>query len=476
MRVIGLVRQIRLSGCSDCTPAILIAALLMLAGLRIGACPALAAESPPNVVMIVADDQGWTDFGFMEHKVVRTPRLDRLAAQSALFPNAYVPTSLCRASLATLLTGLYAHQHKICCNDPPDGVDRAAMHAFIKQAPAIPRLLGEAGYRSFQTGKFWEGHFSNAGFTDGMTTQGRHGEEGLVIGRQTMRPIYDFIAAAPEKPFFLWYAPMLPHEPHNPPERLLEKYTAEGRNLKLAKYYAMCEWFDETCGDLLDYLDAHKLREKTLVVFVVDNGWIQETGQVRTTRGAFAPKSKLSPYDGGLRTPVLLRWPGHTKAGRYEDLVSTIDLAPTILAACELESPRELPGLNLLETAAGKGPLARDAVFGEIYLHTAVNLDRPALNLTHRWVRAGDWKMILFEDGRVPPELYNVKEDPFEEKNGAAANPERVRELSARIETWWQVRKVTEHNPGRHGDVERVHSLGHGKRDAALAARHQIGR
>src|SRR5258708_7083289 len=199
-----------------------------------------AAERPPNIVMIVADDQGWTDFGFMGHPVIKTPRLDRLAAESAVFPNAYVPTSLCRASLATLLTGLYAHQHKICCNDPPDDVDRAAMHPFIKQAPALPRLLGKAGYRSFQTGKFWEGHFSNAGFTDGMTTKGRHGEEGLVIGRQTMQPIYDFLAAASDKPFFVWYAPMMPHEPHNPPQRILDTYATEGRNVRLAKYYAMC--------------------------------------------------------------------------------------------------------------------------------------------------------------------------------------------------------------------------------------------
>lgn len=405
-----------------------------------GACEAHAAERPPNVVMIVADDQGWTDFGFMGHKIVKTPRLDALAAESAVFPNAYVPTSLCRASLATLLTGLFAHQHKICCNDPPDGVDRAAMHPFIRQAPALPRLLGMAGYRSFQTGKFWEGHYSNAGFTDGMTTKGRHGEEGLVIGRETMQPIYDFLAAAPEKPFFLWYAPMLPHEPHNPPARLLEKYALEGQNPKLAKYYAMCEWFDETCGQLLDYLDAHRFRENTLIVFVVDNGWIQETGETRTTRGNFAPKSKLSPYDGGLRTPVLLRWPGHTKAGRYDDLVSTTDLAPTILTACGIVPPGEMPGLNLLETAAGKGHLPREAVFGEIYLHTAVDVQRPALNLTHRWVRSGDWKLISFENGSTPTELYNVKTDPFEEKNLAGVQPERARELMKRIDAWWDRR------------------------------------
>src|SRR4051812_40346930 len=119
---------------------------LLRAAASLAAClaflsPASAAEKAarPNVVMVVADDQAWNDFGFMGSKVVQTPHLDKLAAESAAFPNGYVPTSLCRASLATLLTGLYAHQHKICCNDPPDGVDRAKMHPFIKIAPALPR-------------------------------------------------------------------------------------------------------------------------------------------------------------------------------------------------------------------------------------------------------------------------------------------------------------------------------------------------
>src|SRR5262245_42045872 len=90
----------------------------------------LAAKSP-NVLLIVADDHHCPDFAFMGSKEVNTPHLDRLAASSAVLPNGYVPTSLCRASLATILTGQHAHQHRICCNDPPDGVDRALMHPFI---------------------------------------------------------------------------------------------------------------------------------------------------------------------------------------------------------------------------------------------------------------------------------------------------------------------------------------------------------
>lgn len=398
----------------------------------------LAPAAKPNVVMIVGDDMGWTDFGFMGHKVIKTPHLDKLAAQGATFPNGYVPTSLCRASLATLLTGQYGHQHLICCNDPPKGVDRSQMHPFIKNAPALPRLLGKAGYASLQTGKFWEGHHQNAGFTHGMTTKGRHGDDGLAIGRKTMKPIYDFIDKTKDKPFFVLYAPMMPHEPHTPPARLLKKYQAKDRPEKLAKYYAMCEWFDETIGELLSYLDKKKLRDNTLIVFVVDNGWIQATGDTRGTYGWYAPKSKLSPYDGGLRTPVILHLPGTTKKGKYDDLVSTIDIVPTILTACGVKVPDSMPGLNLLDTAAGKGALKRKAVFGELFVHTAKDLKKPAINLTHRWMREGDWKLIVPVKGSV--ELYDVKSDPFETKNIAAKNGDRVKALAKTLDAWWKGR------------------------------------
>jgi arylsulfatase A-like enzyme len=402
--------------------------------------------TPPNVVLILSDDQAWTDFGFTGHDVIKTPRIDRLAAESAVFPNGYVPTSLCRASLASIVTGLYPHQHKITCNDPPEGVDRAKMLPLMKAAPALPRVLASAGYSSLQTGKWWEGHYESGGFTDGMTTSGRHGEQGLAIGRRTMRPITEFLdkhAAAKERnPFFLWYAPMLPHEPHNPPERLLAKYRAEGRHERLAKYYAMCEWFDETVGTLLDELDRRKLSDNTLVIFCVDNGWIQDTTSDKRG-GLFAPKSKRSPYDGGLRTPILVRWPNHTKAGRYDDLVSTIDIAPTVLAAAGIKSEAKLPGLSLLDASAGKGPLDRDAVFGEVYEHTAIDIESPSKNLLDRWVRAKNWKLIdhVHKTTKRPFELYNVADDPHETKNLANREPEKVVELRKRLDAWWSPRE-----------------------------------
>lgn len=407
--------------------------------------PALAGDpkSRPNVVMIVSDDQGWPDFGFMGHKVIRTPNLDGLAKQGAVFPFGYVPCSLCRASLATILTGLYAFQHQICCNDPPAGVDRTKMHPFIQNSPAIPRLLGGAGYRSLQTGKFWEGHFSNAGFTHGQTTNtDRHiSMKQPQIGRVTMQPIFDFIDQFRNKhPFMVWYAPMMPHRPHNPPERLLKNYTA-GRDIHLARYFAMCEWFDETCGQLLTFLDNRKLTNNTLVVSVVDNGWIQPTAdsppaQMKSPFGG--ERGKRSPYDGGVRTPVILRWPGHTQAGRYNDLVSTIDLAPTILTACEQKPPQRMHGLSLLNVASGKGKLPRNIVFGEIYTHDCGMLGHPRKDVTFRWVREGDWKLIIPTDPKKNIELFNMAQDPHERTNVAAKNANRVKQLRQQLDNWWK--------------------------------------
>jgi arylsulfatase A-like enzyme len=413
------------------------AGLLFAGALSAGRLSAGEQRRRPNVVMIVSDDQGWTDFGFMGHEVIRTPRIDALARDSAIFPHGYVPTSLCRASLATLLTGLYPHQHRICCNDPPTGVDRTEMHPFIRNSPTIPRLLGGAGYRSLQTGKFWEGNFANAGFTHGETTNtDRHiAVKRPQIGRATMQPIFDFIDQSGQTPFFVWYAPMMPHRPHNPPERFLKRYHVDGRDLHVARYYAMCEWFDETVGQLLDHLNQRKLADNTLVVFVIDNGWITPTAQQDQKSPFGSERGKRSPYEMGIRTPIMLRWPGRTRAGRYNDLTLTIDLAPTIMTACGVKAPGEMQGLNLLDVAAGKGRLNRNAVFGEIYVHTASMLGRPDLDVTHRWVREGDWKLIQpTRDKR--PELFNLASDPHERTNLAEKQPERVRRLQDLIARW----------------------------------------
>ena len=408
-----------------------------------------ASPGPPNVVLIVSDDQAWTDFGFMRHPAIKTPHLDRLAARSAVFRRGYVPTSLCRPSLATIITGLYPHQHGITGNDPPPGTDRSAMLKHIHAVPTLPRLLATKGYRSFQSGKWWEGNYSEGGFSAGMTHGdpahgGRHGDTRLRIGREGLKPVFDFIDSCGDTPYFVWYAPMMPHVPHEPPKRLLIKYLSPRRPVAVAKYFAMCEWFDETCGQLLDYLERKGQTEKTLVVFVVDNGWVPPApGDTKSGKAppAFAPRSKLSPYDGGVRTPILVSLPGTIAPAEYPTLVSSIDIAPTILAAAGVSKTSAMPGLNLLEVIADHGRSARTAVFGEIFDHNVVDIDDPIPGLRYRWCVDRNWKLILPVNRRQPAELYDVIADPSEQHNRAAKRAEIVQKLTEELDGWWRIGK-----------------------------------
>jgi len=441
------------------------------------------AAERPNVVMVIADDQAYTDFGFMGHPLVQTPNLDRLASVSARYSNAYVPSSVCRPSLATLLTGLYPHQHGIHFNHPPPGnsllgkmsrdeFNRARRRAevLIRSVPTLPRLLAEAGYRCLQTGKHWEGHYRTAGFTHGMTLAQAspepaygnktlpdgslvahgNGDAGLNIGRTTMQPIYDFLDEYGQEPFLIWYAPFMPHQPHDAPQRYVDLYA---RNPKVPRhfvpYYASCTWFDETVGDLIDCLEKRGLAGKTVFVFVVDNGW--EPTAERTGRpGQYAvnTRSKRSPFDLGLRTPILIRWDGHVVPATHDALASSVDIVPTLLAAVGLaEAAAAMPGVNLLPSACGERPLESRPVFGEIYPGDATSLGHPERDVSYRWVRLGDYKLIVphAQQGTIwreyvsKPSLFNVAADPREEHDlaGDPKHARRIKRLRKLLDAWW---------------------------------------
>ena len=368
--------------------------LCFLAFVALTITSGISAADSPNIVLILSDDQAWTDYGFMGHPDIKTPHLDELAKESVVFPRGYVPTALCRPSLMTLIT-----------------------HGMTRGFP--------------QRG-------------------GRHGDDGLKIGRAGMEPVTSFVdeAVKQDKPFFLWYAPFLPHTPHNPPERILARYRKDGRPITIAKYYAMCEWFDETCGQLIDHLEEKGVRENTLIVYVCDNGWIQNP-----EANGYAPRSKQTPYEGGIRTPIMYSWPGHLKSGIREEVVSSIDIVPTMLAAGGADIPKDLPGLNLLSNLGTGTRIDRDAIFGESFAHDIADIEDPEASLLFRWCIQGRWKLLLTYDGEVNryqsthprtekrPQLFDLLADPAEKKNLAADNPEIVARLAEKISDWYPVKK-----------------------------------
>ena len=398
----------------------------------------------------------------MGHPQVKTPNLDRLASQSVLFRRGYVPTALCRPSLMSLITGLYASSHGITGNDPfgdhrnPNDTDiRESYISKIDSLATLPKILKEKGYLSHQSGKWWEGNYKRGGFTHGMTRGypkkgGRHGDDGLKIGRNGLQPIEEFVdlAESEDRPFFLWYAPFLPHTPHTPPERYSKMYQGLGIPNRIARYYAMCSWFDETCGQLVEMLERRGLRENTLIVYVCDNGWIQDPDSNR-----YAARSKQTAYDGGVRTPIMFSWPKRFAAAERNELCTSLDIFPTILAAADIRASDGLPGIDLSENMARGTPIERDAVFGESFAHDVIDISDPEVTLLYRWCIQGKWKLLLTYDGTVSryktthprtekrPQLFDLIADPLEKKNLAQDHPQIVSGLAAKIDQWYPVTK-----------------------------------
>jgi len=352
-----------------------------------------------------------------------------------------------------MVTGLYPHQHGVTGNDPelPDQSVKAmqgrsdpklaryyeaVVNSFASR-PNLVRDLTAKGYQSFQTGKWWEGDpVKTAGFSHAMTVGtgkgDRHGGAGLAIGREGLAPIRDFIEGVGDKPFLVWYAPMLPHAPHTPPDELLQKYLKLTPSKPMAAYWASVEWFDRTCGELLDLLAEKKLREDTIIVYVCDNGWLQNPAKPNI----FAERSKLSPYEGGVRTPIMISWPAKLKP-RMDDehLASTIDLWPTLAALLKTDAPKDLPGIDLTDADA---VAKRSRIFGEQYTHNIAEVGHPEKSLQHRWVIDGWWKLVVTDSGSGKPQLYDLKNDPWEKNDISTAQPERVGALTGKLHEWWQ--------------------------------------
>ncbi|MFT5192178.1 MAG: arylsulfatase A-like enzyme [Verrucomicrobiales bacterium] len=430
------------------------------------------AQDRPNVLLIISDDQSWTDYGFMGHPHIETPHLDKLASQSLTYTRGYVTSPLCRPSLASILTGLHTHRHGITGNDirvpkdqklkgmasrrhPDWAIKHEQLYAGFTKLPNVARSLGESGYLSLQTGKYWESQPQRAGFTHAMThgdpaKGGRHGDEGLKVSRDGIQPIKDFLdeSKSANKPFFIWHAPFLPHTPHNPPKELHDKYKKLESNEFVSRYYAMVDWFDQTCGDLLGEIDSRGLTENTIVIYITDNGWIQDSKS-----GKFAPLSKQDPHEGGIRTPVMIKWPGKVAPKMDKaTLVSAIDVAPTILKCCKVDVPASMKGLDLRDTAALE---KRNAIYGYDGNHDISDVENRTGNIETRYVIQGDWKLLLHhpsptlfrayngvftgrqdnKDGK--PELYDLAKDPHEKSNLAMRNPDKVKALSEALHQWW---------------------------------------
>jgi len=431
----------------------------ILLALGVLSVPVWSQNQPkPNIVLIIGDDQAWTDYGFMGHPDIQTPHLDKLAQRSLLFKRGYVAAPLCRPSLASMLTGQFPTVHGVVANDVDGNKDRERLDIPVREKvlglPNLVRMLTSNGYLAHQSGKWWEGGHADGGFTHGMMPRpARHGSaESLAIGRTGMGPVAEFIdhAVGEGKPFFVWYAPFLPHTPHNPPARLLEKYQAPGRADDVAKYYAMCEWFDETCGDLLKHIDDKGLAGDTIVIFICDNGWVAASSNkddpAQKNWKQYALRSKGSPFDNGVRTPIMISWPERITPADAPQFAHAIDIFPTIAAVTGLDAPPGLPGINLLDEPARS---ARTRVFGETHAIHNMTPGDPDETLQYLWCVEDEWKLIVRYHGSdttemrnvhewdvAPFRLHRIRDDPQETRNLATEHREVVDRMLLEIRTW----------------------------------------
>lgn len=422
----------------------------------------------PNIILLIGDDHGYPYFGFMGADYVQTPNMDKLATNGTLFTNGYVPDNHCRPSLATLVTGMLPIQYKKEVEEKmrqematirfpsPEAMEewkREYQHHAMQYFVTLPKLLKQKGYNSFQGGKWWEFHYENGGFTHGMTTgwtaedRKKGGEwfkkfmggDGLALARATMEPVYDFIEKNKEEPFFIWYAPELPHYPFDAPEKYYNLYKDEDMTESAKRYYANCTWFDDGVGALRDYLKEVGELDNTLFIYVNDNGWEQAPDQeywedpMRSHNGG--DKGKSSLYDMSFRSPIIFTWGDEKqKDKRLNELMHSADIPATILDIVDIEVPEHFFGQSYQPLLKGKDFTSRQEIIGNITTHRD-EADVMGRAVEGYWIRTKDWffaRNITDDEIR----LFDMKTDPNNDNNLVEKHPKVVEEMLRKIEEW----------------------------------------
>lgn len=429
------------------------------------------AETPPNIIVILADDLGRGDYSAFGTPDIRTPHIDRLFREGMTFDNFYANSPVCSPTRAALLTGCYP--------------DRVGVPGVIRDIPAnswgylapqsvlLPNRLKDAGYHSAIVGKWHLGFdapntpldrgfdFFHGFLGDMMDDYWSHLRNGKNFLRRDHETIVaeghatdlfttwacDYLKTRAEKPepFFLYLAYNAPHDPIQPPPESLQKVKKREPAITepRAKLVALIEHMDAGIGQVLELLDRLMLTENTMVVFTSDNGGLLS----RQARNGPYRSEKQHMYEGGLRVPGAVRWPKKVAAGsRTDRIVVTMDLFPTICEAAGVVVPLELDSATFFATLRGvvQPDEPRDLYFvrregGPAYGGKTIEA-----------LRRGDWKLVQ-DSPFGPRELFNLKRDPQETTDLAKSEPEVFRALSAALQAQmqragnvpWQARDLT---------------------------------
>ncbi|MEM7146316.1 MAG: sulfatase [Verrucomicrobiota bacterium] len=457
-------------------------ALTLLLIFLAASTPAAAADRPPNVILILVDDMGWMDLSCQGSDYYKTPNIDRLASEGVRFTNGYAACAVCSPTRAAVQTGRYPGRlgvtdwirarfqrgnigtpdanpteyvgtpnRKLLCPPNPYWLEHDEL--------TLAEALAPHGYQSAYVGKWhlgdeaWyptgQGYDVNRGgcdygqppsfFDPYNKPEHKHPmiQEGIPFlpGRQPGQYLthreaeetVELIRQWKDKPFFINLGHYAVHTPIQAIEEVAAKYERDDKTDTNAKYAAMVESVDDSTGAILDVLEELDLDDNTLIIFTSDNGGLDRNGG--PTENAPLRSGKGYAYEGGIRVPFLVRWPGVVPAGKVSDTpVSSIDLFPTILAAADVPIPddREIDGLSLLPhlKSGTATPVDRD----ELIWHFPHYRHDPG---PYSIIRKGDHKLIKFWEGIY--ELYDLKNDIGEEQNLADSQPEKVKSLDRRL-------------------------------------------
>ncbi len=436
--------------------------LLLLCCWILGCSPPPAQEAErPNIILVITDDQGWAQLGSHGDDVLRTPHLDRLATESVELTRFYV-SPVCAPTRASLMTGRYNYRTGVV----DTYVGRAMMHS---DEVTLAETLSEAGYRTGIFGKWHLGdnyplRAMDQGFQESVVHKGggigqpsdppetsyfdpilqHNGKAKPYPGYCTdifFREALEFIEENRESPFFVYIPTNAPHSPYDVPEPYRQSYLETGLEDKDARIYGMITNIDDNVGRLLDGLKRMELEKNTILIFMTDNGATTR----RYTAGLRGLKGTV--YDGGIRVPFLLRWPGRLEPGTDGRIAAHIDLMPTLLEAAGIAFPDGVAfdGVSLMSRLGGAGQDPGDRTLfiqshrgnePQPFRHFAAieqryKLVQPVAFAT-RGLPAGE----TFED--YPLELYDLEADPGEQRDISGGRPEVVGRLRSAYADWLQ--------------------------------------
>jgi arylsulfatase A len=427
--------------------------LLFSALLALISITQASSSRPPNIIYFLVDDLGWTELNCYSNHFNSTPNLDRLASQGIRFTQAYAAAPVCSPDRAALMTGQYpARLHITDYLHPTDekflSPDYVTINEQLKKAGYFTGLVGKwhlngdygrqrgtpkqhgfdevicSEQRDIAAGSYWHPYKF-------MTNVPARLPHEYLTDRLNLEAI-DFIDRHKDGPFFLYLAHYSPHTRLNAKPEKLAKYKNKpgaGKNKNNPELAGMLESLDDGMGQIMAELDKLGLTDNTVVIFMSDNG-----GERTVTDNYPLRAGKSFLYEGGLRVPAIVKWPGHIKPGLISDVpVITQDFYPTMMdiAAVKPDTSQVIDGVSLMPLFKGKKHLGRDALFWHY------PMDKPHFlgGVSASAIRSGDWKLVEFLDaGKV--ELYDLAHDLSESHDLSSDQPKRAEKLRKQLDDW----------------------------------------